>query len=303
MTDAGTPDLAAAFEASRGRLRAIAYRMLGSPSDADDAVQEAWLRLSRSNADDLANLGGWLTTVISRICLDMLRSRSARHEEPLGEHLPDLVVSSLDSADPEQEAELADAVGMALLVVLDKLSPAERLAFVLHDMFAVPFDDIAPIAGRSPNAAAQLASRARRRVRGSAVATDTSLARQREVVGAWIAAARGGDFDALLALLDPDVVVRIDLGALPAGGLREVRGAARAVELAASYQRFAPFARPALVNGSAGIVVTVGVGQPASVTAFTFAAGKITEIYILADRSRLTRLGLAPPGNSTGRTQ
>ncbi|HEY5985964.1 MAG TPA: sigma-70 family RNA polymerase sigma factor, partial [Streptosporangiaceae bacterium] len=203
MTDAGTRDLAAAFEASRGRLRAIAYRMLGSLSDADDAVQETWLRLSRSDADDLANLGGWLTTVISRICLDMLRSRSARHEEPLGEHLPDPVVSSLDRADPEQEAELADAVGMALLVVLDKLSPTERLAFVLHDMFAVPFDDIGPIVGRSPNAAAQLASRARRRVRGSAAATDTSLARQREVVGAWIAAARGGDFDALLTLLDP----------------------------------------------------------------------------------------------------
>jgi RNA polymerase sigma factor (sigma-70 family) len=215
-------DLAAAFEASRGRLRAIAYRMLGSLSDADDAVQEAWLRLSRSDAD-VANLGGWLTTVVSRICLDILRSRSARHEEPLGEHLPDPVVSSLDRADPEQEAELADAVGMALLVVLDKLSPTERLAFVLHDMFAVPFDDIAPIVGRSPNAAAQLASRARRRVRGSANATDTSLARQREVVGAWIAAARGGDFDALLTLLDPDVVVRIDLGALPAALPRRSR--------------------------------------------------------------------------------
>jgi RNA polymerase sigma factor (sigma-70 family) len=303
MTDAGTRDLAAAFEASRGRLRAIAYRMLGSLSDADDAVQEAWLRLSRSEADDLVNLGGWLTTVVSRICLDMLRSRSARHEEPLGEHLPDPVVSSLDRADPEQEAELADAVGMALLVVLDKLSPIERLAFVLHDMFGVPFDDIAAIVGRSPNAAAQLASRARRRVRGPATATDTSLARQREVVGAWIAAARGGDFDALLTLLDPDVVVRIDLGALPAGGLREVRGAAHAVGLAASYRRLAPFAHPALVSGSAGIVVTADGGQPATVMAFTFAAGKITEIYILADRSRLTRLGLAPPDDSTGRTR
>ncbi len=249
MTDAGTRDLAAAFEASRGRLRAIAYRMLGSLSDADDAVQETWLRLSRSDADDLANLGGWLTTVISRICLDMLRSRSARHEEPLGEHLPDPVVSSLDRADPEQEAELADAVGMALLVVLDKLSPTERLAFVLHDMFAVPFDDIAAIVGRSPNAAAQLASRARRRVRGSAA-----------------------------------------------------RGAAHAVGLAASYRRSAPFAHAAMVSGSAGIVIAGG-GQPASVMAFTFAAGTITEIYILADRSRLTRLGLAPPDNSTGRTQ
>jgi RNA polymerase sigma factor (sigma-70 family) len=290
MLDHG--DLAATFETSRGRLRAIAYRMLGSLSDADDAVQETWLRLSRSDAGELANLSGWLTTVISRICLDMLRSRSARREEPLDELLPDPVVSSLDMADPEQESELADAVGMALLVVLDKLSPPERLAFVLHDMFAVPFDDIAAIVGRSPSAAAQLASRARRRVRGSVAATDTSFARQREIVGAWLAAARAGKFDALLTLLDPDVVVRIDLGALAAGGLREVRGAAQAVGLAASYRRAAPFARPALVSGSAGIVVMDDDGQPASVMAFTFAAGKITEIYILADQSRLTGLDL-----------
>ena len=289
MTDAEARELAAAFETSRGRLQAIAYRMLGSLSDADDAVQETWLRLGRSGGRGVANLDGWLTTVVSRICLDMLRSRAARHEEPLGEHLPDPVVS-LDRADPEQEAELADAVGMALLVVLDKLSPTERLAFVLHDMFAVPFDDIAPMVGSSPNAAAQLASRARRRVRGSAAGTDTSLARQRQVVGAWIAAARGGEFDALLTLLDPDVVVRIDLGALSAGGLREVRGAAHAVSLAASYRRAAPFAQPAIVGGSAGIVVTAGDGQPASLMAFTFGAGKITEIYILADRPRLTGL-------------
>jgi RNA polymerase sigma factor (sigma-70 family) len=294
MPDHG--DLAAAFEASRGRLRAIAYRMLGSLSDAEDAVQETWLRLSRSDPDELANLGGWLTTVVSRICLDMLRSRSARREEPLDEHLPDPVVSSLDMADPERESEMADAVGMALLVVLDKLSPAERLAFVLHDMFAVPFDDVAAIVGRSPSAAAQLASRGRRRVRGSAVATDTSFARQREVVGAWLAAARAGEFEALLTLLDPDVVVRIDLGALPAGGLREVRGAAQAVGLAASYRRAATFAHAALVGGSAGIVVTAEDGQPASVMAFTFAAGKITEIYILADRSRLGQLSV--PGRS-----
>jgi RNA polymerase sigma factor (sigma-70 family) len=303
MTDAEHGDLATAFEASRGRLRAIAYRMLGSLTDADDAVQETWLRLSRSDADDLVNLAAWLTTVVSRICLDMLRSRSARREEPLGEHLPDPVVSSLDRADPVQEAELADAVGMALLVVLDRLTPTERLAFVLHDMFAVPFDEIAPIVGRSPNAAAQLASRARRRVRGPATATDTSLARQREVVGAWIAAARGGDFDALLTLLDPDVVVRIDLGALPAGGLREVRGAAQAVGLAASFRSAAPFAHAALVSGSAGIVVADEGGQPASVMAFTFAAGKITEVYILADRSRLTTLALTLPSQGTGRSE
>lgn len=300
MTDAESRDLTTAFEASRGRLRAIAYRMLGSLSDADDAVQESWLRLSRSGADDVANLDGWLTTVVSRICLDMLRSRSARHEEPLGDHLPDPVVSSLDRADPEQEAELADAVGMALLVVLDKLTPTERLAFVLHDMFAVPFDEIAAIVGRSPNTAAQLASRARRRVRGPAAgqAVDTSLARQREVVGAWIAAARGGEFDALLTLLDPDVVVRIDLGALAGGGLREVRGAAQAVGLAASFRRSAPFAHAAMVCGSAGIVVTPDGEQAPSVMAFTFSAGKITEIYILADRSRLARLGLAPAHDS-----
>jgi RNA polymerase sigma-70 factor, ECF subfamily len=300
MTEAGNGDLAAAFEASRGRLRAIAYRMLGSLSDADDAVQETWLRLSRSDAGELANLRGWLTTVISRICLDMLRSRSARREEPLSERLPDPVVSSLESADPEREAELADAVSMALLVVLDKLGPAERLAFVLHDMFSVPFDDIAVITGRSPNTAAQLASRARRRVRDSAAVNDTSLARQREVVGAWIAAARSGEFDALLTLLDPDVVVRIDMGALPAGGLREVRGAAQAVGLAASYRSSAPFAHAAMVGGSAGMVVTAGNGQLASVMALTFAAGKITEIYILADRSRLTRLGPVPPEDSAG---
>jgi RNA polymerase sigma-70 factor (ECF subfamily) len=290
MTDAEALDLAAAFEPSRGRLRAIAYRMLGSLSDADDAVQETWLRLSRSDAHDIANLDGWLTTVVSRICLDMLRARAARREEPLVERLPDPVVGSLDTADPEAEAELADAVGMALLVVLDKLSPTERLAFVLHDIFAVPFDDIAPIVGSSPNAAAQLASRARRRVRGSAAATDTSLARQREVVAAWIAAARGGEFDTLLTLLDPDVVVRIDLSALSAGGLREVRGAARAVSLAASYRSAAPFAHPAMVSGAAGIVITADDGQATSVMAFTFAAGKITEIYILADPSRLAQL-------------
>jgi RNA polymerase sigma factor (sigma-70 family) len=295
MTTPEHRDLAAAFEAGRGSLRAIAYRMLGSLTDADDAVQETWLRLSRSDADEVANLGGWLTTVTSRICLDMLRARSARREEPLGEQLPDPVVSSLDRAGPEQQAELADAVGMALLIVLDKLSPTERLAFVLHDMFAVPFDEIAPIVGRPPNTAAQLASRARRRVRDSAAPPDTSLARQREVVGAWIAAARGGEFDALLTLLDPDVVVRIDLGALAGGGLREVRGAAQAAGLAASFRSAAPFARAALVSGSAGIVVTPDDGQPASVMAFTFAAGSITEIYILADQARLASLGLARP--------
>src|SRR6266699_845107 len=223
--------LAERFEAHRTRLRAVAYQTLGSTSEADDAVQEAWLRLSRSDSDNIDNLGGWLTTVVARVCMNMLQSR---RERPVGVHLSASVVSDADGIDPAQEALLADSIGPALLVILHTLAPAERLAFVLHDMFAVPFDDIAPIVGRSPNTAAQLASRARRRVRGSAAATDTSLARQREVVGAWIAASCGGDFDALLTLLDPDVVVRIDLGALPAGGLREVRGAAHAVGLAAA---------------------------------------------------------------------
>src|SRR5262245_52581549 len=194
------------FEQNRPHLRAVAYRMLGSLSEADDAVQEAWLRLSRSDTSEVENLGGWLTTVVARVCLDMLRSRKSRREEPLGVHVPDPVVSSEDGIDPEHEALLADSVGLALLVVLDTLNPAERLAFVLHDMFAVPFNEIAPLVGRSPTAARQLASRARRRVRGSAPVPDPDLARQREVVDAFLAASRGGDFDALLAVLDPDVV-------------------------------------------------------------------------------------------------
>lgn len=293
------PDLAAAFEVHRGRLQAIAYRMLGSLADAEDAVQETWLRLARTDPGELANLAGWLTTVVSRICLDLLRARTARREEPLGEHLPDPMVSSLDDADPAQEVELADVVGMALLVVLDTLTPAERLAFVLHDMFAVPFDEIASIVERSTDATTQLASRARRRVRSATRPRTTSLARQREVVGAWIAAARSGNFDALLSLLDPDVVVRIDLGALAAGGLRELRGSTHAIALAASYRRAAPFARPAFVAGSAGIAVAPGGGQTGSVMAFTFTADKISEIYILADPTRVTDL-LATDARRTG---
>ncbi len=212
--------LADRFEASRNHLRAVAYRMLGSMSEADDAVQEAWLRVSRSGTSGVENLGGWLTTVVARVCLDLLRSRKSRREEPLGVHLQDPI------ANPEHEALLADSVGLALLVVLETLAPAERLAFVLHDMFAVPFDEIAPIVGRSPAAARQLASRARRRVQGAATVSDTDRARQREVVDAFLAASRGGDFAALLAVLDPDVVLRADRAAVEMGSAKEVRGAA-----------------------------------------------------------------------------
>src|SRR5438067_11265073 len=214
------------FEAHRAHLKAVAYRMLGSASEADDAVQEAWIRLSRAGADDVANLGGWLTTVVSRVCLDMLRSRSARREEPIDTPVPETGPGQAAPVDPEQEALLADSVGSALLVVLETLAPAERLAFVLHDLFAVPFDEIAAIVGRSPAAARQLASRARRRVQGAAPVPDRDLARQRQVVDAFLAAARGGDFDALVAVLDPDVVLRADRGAVPAGGLTQIHGAA-----------------------------------------------------------------------------
>src|SRR5919198_2416096 len=216
--------LAERFEAHRTHLKAVAYRMLGALSEADDAVQEAWLRLSRSDTSDITNLGGWLTTVVGRVCLDMLRSRTARREDPLEAHLPDPIVSHADGSDPEHEALVADAVGLALLVVLESLGPAERLAFVLHDMFAVPFEEIAPIVGRSPAAARQLASRARRRVQGAAPLPDPDLARQRQVVDAFLAAARGGDFDALVAVLDPDVVLRAEGGAT--GITQHIRGAA-----------------------------------------------------------------------------
>jgi RNA polymerase sigma factor (sigma-70 family) len=283
--------LAERFEADRGRLRAVAYRMLGSLSEADDAVQEAWLRLSRSGADDVENLGGWLTTIVGRVCLDMLRSRRSRREEPLDVHVPDPIVSHEAGVDPEHEALVADSVGLALLGVLETLTPAERLAFVLHDMFAVPFDDIAPIVGRSPAAARQLASRARRRVRGTAPAPEVDLTRQREVVRAFLAAARGGDFDALLAVLDPDVVLRADYGAVPAGASTLIRGARAVAGQALTFARFSRFARPALVNGAAGLV-TAPEGRPLSVMGFTVRDGRIVEIDILADPERLRRLDL-----------
>ncbi|MFK0260401.1 RNA polymerase sigma factor SigJ [Streptomyces angustmyceticus] len=283
--------LAERFEENRGHLRAVAYRMLGSVSEADDAVQEAWLRLSRSGTDGVENLGGWLTTIVGRVCLDQLRMRKARREDPLGVHVPEPIVSPADAAGPEQEALLADSVGLALLVVLETLAPAERLAFVLHDMFAVPFDEIAPLLDRTPAAARQLASRARRRVQGTAPAADTDLARQREVVDAFLAASRGGDFEALLAVLDPDVVLRADAGDAPEGVSKLVRGARAVVEQALTFSRFAAFARPALVNGAPGLVTARG-GRPFSVMGFTVAHGKIVEINILADLARLSRLDL-----------
>jgi RNA polymerase sigma-70 factor (ECF subfamily) len=283
--------LAERFEEHRTRLRAVAYRMLGSLSEADDAVQEAWLRLSRSDAGEVENLGAWLNTVVGRVSLNMLRSRRSRREEPLGVYVPEPIVDRADGTDPEHEALLADSVGLALLVVLQTLAPAERLAFVLHDMFAVPFDEIATIVDRSPGAARQLASRARRRVQGENTVPDADLHAQREVVDAFLAASRDGDFDALVAVLDPDVVLRADLGPLPARGSREVRGAAAVAGQALTYSRLGLLVQPALVNGSAGTVATRH-GEPFSVGGFTVRGGKIVEIDILADPARLRRLDL-----------
>jgi RNA polymerase sigma factor (sigma-70 family) len=288
--------LAQRFEEHRSHLRAVAYRMLSSISEADDAVQEAWLRLSRSETSGIENLGGWLTTVVGRVCLDLLRSRTSRRVVPLGEPLgtrvPEPLVSRADGIDPEHEALLADSVGLALLVVLQTLTPTERLAFVLHDMFSVPFEEIAPVVGRSPTAARQLASRARRRVQGEAHVPDADLATQREVVDAFLAASRDGDFDTLLAVLDPAVVLRIDGGALRAGLSREVRGARAVAEQTLTFSRLSPFVRPALVNGAAGVVVAPR-GRPFSVMGFTIRGGKIVEIDILADPARLSRLDVS----------
>ncbi|RKT85721.1 RNA polymerase sigma-70 factor, ECF subfamily [Saccharopolyspora antimicrobica] len=281
--------LAEQFETHRTRLRAVAYRMLGSLSEADDAVQEAWLRLSRSDGDEIGNLGGWLTTVVGRVCLNMLRSRAGRREEPLETRVPDPLVTGVDTVDPEQEVLLADSVGLALLVVLETLAPPERLAFVLHDLFAMPFDEIAPIVGRTPAATRQLASRARRRVRG-VPAPDPDLARQREVVDAFIDAARGGDLAGLVAVLDPDVVVRSDPGGQRPGTLR--RGLAEVARGATLFATFAEELRPVLVNGAAGAVAIVG-GQVVSVAAFTVAGGKVVALDILADPERLSRLDLS----------
>ncbi|MFJ8696446.1 sigma-70 family RNA polymerase sigma factor [Streptomyces roseolilacinus] len=287
-----TTDLARRFEEHRSRLRAVAYRMLGSLGEAEDAVQEAWLRLGRADSADVRNLGGWLTTVVSRICLDQLRSRTARREEPLhGEdgrvRLPDPVVSRASGPDPEQAALVADEVGIALMIVLDTLAPAERLAFVLHDLFAVPFEDIAEVLDRTAASARQLASRARRRVRSSAPPPDGDPARRREVVDAFLAAARGGDLDALVAVLAPDVLARSDGGTLRPSLLR--RGAATVASQALVFARLAEAAHPVLVNGTPG-VLAVTDGRVISVMSFTVHADRITALDILTDPARLSRL-------------
>jgi len=284
--------LAGQFEQNRPRLRAVAYRMLGSAAEADDAVQEAWLRLGRSGADGVQNLAGWLTTAVARVCLDMLRARKARREQPLPAQPLDVLSGSADGPGPEQEALLADSVGLALLVVLDTLSPAERAAFVLHDMFSLPFADIAAIVGRTPNAARLLASRARRRVHGADPHTSADLARQRQVADAFLAAARHGDFAALLAVLDPDVVLHADAAAAPAGSPRQVRGAHKVAKGALAFAARARFAQPALVNGAVGVVAAPR-GRPFIVLGFTFTAGKITAIDVIADPDRLRQLDLA----------
>jgi RNA polymerase sigma-70 factor (ECF subfamily) len=281
------------FEANRTRLRAVAYRMLGSFAEADDAVQEAWLRLTKADSSEVDNLGAWLTTVVARVCLNVLRSRRTRREEPLDAHLPDPVISRPDRTSPEDEALLADSVGLALQVVLDTLTPAERLAFVLHDMFGLPFDDIAPIVGRSSTSARQLASRARRRVReADPKAPDPDVGRQREVVDAFFAAARRGDFDALVTVLDPDVVERVDAGRGRPDISGLVRGAMVIAGRAIMFDQPSPRLRPVLVNGAAGVVVTVR-GEPFAVMAFTVTGGRIVEIDVLADPDRLNRLDLA----------
>jgi RNA polymerase sigma factor (sigma-70 family) len=284
--------LAERFEDHRPHLRAVAYRMLGSLSEADDAVQDAWLRLSRAGTGGVDNLGGWLTTMVARLCLDRLRARASRREQPLGVHLPDPVVSRQDGVDPEQQALLAEGVGLALLVVLETLAPAERLAFVLHDLFAVPFDEIAPIVGRSPAAARQLASRARRRVRRQAPVPDPDPARQRELVDAFLTAAQQGDFTALLEVLDPEVVLHADSGGDAAGAVTVLRGAAAVAEGALAFSGRARFARPVLVNGAAGVLAAAH-GRPLAVMGFTVAGGRIVEIDVIADPHRLRRLDLA----------
>jgi RNA polymerase sigma-70 factor (ECF subfamily) len=279
------------FDEHRGRLHAVAYRMLGSDSDADDAVQETWVRLNRSDPTSIENLGGWLTTVTARVCLNVLRSRKTRREELLDPHVPDPVVQRAEADEPEHEAVLADSVGLALLVVLDTLAPAERLAFVLHDMFGVPFDEIAEMVDRTPDAARQLASRARRRVQGASV-PDADATRQREVVDAFFAAARGGDFEALVAVLDPDVVLRSDGGPARPFANALVRGAAEVAGRAITFSRPGATLRPVLVNGGAGVVVELR-GAPFSVMAFTVVAGKVTAIDVLADPDRLRELDLS----------
>jgi RNA polymerase sigma-70 factor, ECF subfamily len=284
--------LADRFEEHRAHLRSVAYRMLGSLAEADDAVQDAWLRVSRAGADGVENMGGWLTTIFARVCLNMLRSRATRREEPLEVHVPDPVIISPDAvaSQPDEAALLADSVGLALLVVLDTLAPAERLAFVLHDMFNLPFDEIAPMVDRTPEAARQLASRARRRVRDAAVPSpDPDLGRQRRVVEAFFRAARGGDFEALVALLDPDIVLRADAGAMRRPASEVIRGAETVASRAIMFSAPNAVLHPTLVNGTAGVVVTVD-GRPFSVMGFTVVDDKIVEIDAIADPERVRRI-------------
>jgi RNA polymerase sigma-70 factor (ECF subfamily) len=285
-------ELARLFEEHRSHLRAVAYRMLGSLSEADDAVQETWLRLARTDISEVTNLGGWLTTVVGRICLNMLRSRGTRAELPLDTHVPDPIVSPAEGVGPEDQALLADAIGLALLVVLNTLNPAERLAFVLHDMFAVAFDEIALIVDRTPAATRQLASRARRRVQDAAPEPDADLARQREVVEAFFAASRAGDFDALVAVLDPDVVLRADGGAGRPAFSTIIRGGVAVASQARTAKQLAPFVKHALINGTPGAVIAPR-DQVVSIMSFVVRAGRIAEIHVLGDPQRLRALDLA----------
>ena len=280
------------FETNRAHLQQVAYRMLGSLSEAEDAVQEAWLRLSRADGVDIENPGGWLTTVVARICIDMLRSRKSRQEESLEARVPEPIVTGFGGVNPEQEAMLADSVGLAMLVVLDTLTPAERIAFVMHDMFDLPFEEIAAMLGRTPQATRQLASRARRRVQGAPSAPDKDLARQREVVDAFLAASRSGDFDALVAVLDPQVVLRADAGAGSAES-KIVRGARVVAGQAARFRQVVGSAVPALVNGAAGVVTWLPNGEPFSIVSFTVAGGKVVAMDIFADPARVP--ALVPP--------
>ncbi len=280
------------FEQNRTTMQAVAYRMLGSLNEAEDAVQEAWLRFSRADTSDVENMTAWLKTVVARVCLDMLRARKSRHEAPPDTYIPDPIVRPEDGGDPEQQALLAESVGLALLVVLETLPPAERLAFVLHDTFGVPFDQIAPIVGRTPTATRQLASRARRRVQGATLAPNADSAQQRTVVDAFFAAARGGDFEALITLLDPDVVLRSDGGTARPRASAFVRGASTVAKRALMFSQPSALLRPVLVNGAPGVLV-IANGQPFSLMAFTLTQANIIEINVLADPERLAQLDLS----------
>lgn len=284
--------LAERFEQNRGHLRAVAYRMLGSLAEADDAIQETWLRLGRSDASEIENLGGWLTTVVARVCLDMLRSRTSRREDSFDTQVAEPPAQSAVPLDPEQEAVLADSVGLALLVVLDRLAPAERLAFVLHDLFAVPFDEIATIVGRSEAATRQLASRARRRVQGAGKVPGADLHQQRDVVERFLSALRAGDVEGLVAVLDPDLLVRVDKAAAAPGAAREIRGAETWARSAIAFSRGARFVRPVLVDGTVGAVLAPQ-GHLARVLRFTITNGRIAQVDIIADPARLRDLDLA----------